>query len=111
MTRSRPARSERRATRCRASAPDRVPQPGARTRSAGQTRQDPGAEFLAAAAELGTRIIQIAMRYDRMSEFARLADEGVLVVSVARTYTLDQIQEAAKLSQSCRPGGKLMLVL
>ncbi|WP_326686346.1 NADP-dependent oxidoreductase [Streptomyces sp. NBC_01795] len=65
----------------------------------------------AAAAELGTRITQIEMRYDRMSEFARLADEGVLVVSVARTYTLDQIQEAAKLSQSRRPGGKLMLIL
>ncbi|MGW4236965.1 NADP-dependent oxidoreductase [Streptomyces sp. NPDC004749] len=65
----------------------------------------------AAAADLGTRITQIEMRYDRMSEFARLAGEGVLVVSVARTYTLDQIQEAAKLSQSRRPGGKLMLVL
>jgi NADPH:quinone reductase-like Zn-dependent oxidoreductase len=65
----------------------------------------------AAAAELGTRITRIEMRYDRMSEFARLADEGILVVSVARTYTLDQIQEAAKLSQSRRPGGKLMLVL
>ncbi|MFI8817688.1 zinc-binding dehydrogenase [Streptomyces sp. NPDC055082] len=65
----------------------------------------------AAAAELGTRITQIEMRYVRMSEFARLADEGILVVSVARTYTLDQIQEAAKLSQSRRPGGKLMLVL
>ncbi|QEU89916.1 NADP-dependent oxidoreductase [Streptomyces kanamyceticus] len=65
----------------------------------------------AAAAELGTRITQIEMRYDRMGEFARLAAEGVLVVSVARTYTLDQIQEAAQLSQSRRPGGKLMLVL
>ncbi|MEU9604695.1 NADP-dependent oxidoreductase [Streptomyces sp. NPDC048057] len=65
----------------------------------------------AAAAELGTRITQIEMRYDRMSEFARLAGEGVLVVSVARTYPLDQIQEAATLSQSRRPGGKLMLVL
>lgn len=65
----------------------------------------------AAAAELGTRITQIEMRYDRMSEFAQLAGEGVLAVSVARTYTLDQIQEAAELSQSRRPGGKLMLVL
>ncbi|MFE6027524.1 NADP-dependent oxidoreductase [Streptomyces niveus] len=65
----------------------------------------------AAAAELGTRITQIEMRYDRMSEFARLAGEGVLAVSVARTYTLDQIEEAAELSQSRRPGGKLMLVL
>ncbi|MFD7291487.1 NADP-dependent oxidoreductase [Streptomyces sp. NPDC059863] len=65
----------------------------------------------AAAAELGTRTTQIEMRYDLIGEFARLAGEGVLVVSVARTYTLDQIQEAAKLSQSRRPGGKLMLVL
>lgn len=65
----------------------------------------------AAAADLGTRITQIEMRYDLMDEFARLAGEGVLAVSVARTYTLDQIQEAATLSQSRRPGGKLMLVL
>lgn len=46
-----------------------------------------------------------------MDEFARLAGEGILVVAVARTYTLDQIQEAAELSQSRRPGGKLILVL
>lgn len=65
----------------------------------------------AAAAELGARIAQIEMRYDRLDEFARLAGEGVLAVSVARTYTLDQIHEAAKLSQSRRPGGKLTLVL
>ncbi|WP_220447555.1 alcohol dehydrogenase catalytic domain-containing protein [Nonomuraea diastatica] len=65
----------------------------------------------AAAAELGARITHIDMRYDLMGEFARLAGEGVLVVSVARTYTLGQIQEAAELSQSRRPGGKLMLVL
>ncbi|ONI81690.1 alanine dehydrogenase [Actinosynnema sp. ALI-1.44] len=65
----------------------------------------------AAAAELGTRITQIEMRYDLLDEFARLAGEGVLAVSVARTYTLDRIHEAAQLSQSRRPGGKLMLVL
>ncbi|WP_438452845.1 NADP-dependent oxidoreductase [Streptomyces asiaticus] len=65
----------------------------------------------AAAAELGTRITQIDLRYDRMDEFARLAGEGVLAVSVARTYTLDQIKEAAELSQSRRSGGKLILVL
>ncbi|MEV7425721.1 zinc-binding dehydrogenase [Streptomyces sp. NPDC091212] len=64
----------------------------------------------AAAAELGARITT-EIRYDLMGEFARLAGEGVLAVSVARTYTLDQIQEAAKLSQSRRPGGKVMLVL
>ncbi|QFU89663.1 NADP-dependent oxidoreductase [Amycolatopsis sp. YIM 10] len=65
----------------------------------------------AAAAELGARVTQIEMRYDRLDEFARLAGEGVLAVSIARDYTLDQIHEAAKLSQSRRPGGKLMLVL
>ncbi|MEV8117317.1 NADP-dependent oxidoreductase [Streptomyces xiamenensis] len=64
----------------------------------------------AAAAELGTRVTRIDMRYDLMDEFARLAGEGVLVVPVARTYTLDQIQEAAGLSRSRRPGGKLILV-
>ena len=46
-----------------------------------------------------------------MGDIARLAGEGVLAASVARTYALDQIQEAAKLSRSRRPGGKLMLVL
>ncbi|MEU4541118.1 hypothetical protein AB0G15_40420 [Streptosporangium sp. NPDC023825] len=73
----------------------------------------------AAAAELGAGVTHIEMRYDRMDEFARLAGEGVLVVSVARAYPLDRIQEAAKLSRSRRPagpaarrpGGKLMLVL
>ncbi|MYV99598.1 NADP-dependent oxidoreductase, partial [Streptomyces sp. SID3343] len=64
----------------------------------------------AAAADLGVRITT-EMRYDRMDEFARLAGEGVLVVPVARTYTLDRIEEAAELSRSGRPGGKLMLVL
>ncbi|WEH30223.1 NADP-dependent oxidoreductase [Streptomyces sp. AM 3-1-1] len=64
----------------------------------------------AAAAELGVRITT-EMRYDQMNEFAKLAGEGILVVPVARTYRLDQIQEAAELSQSRRPGGKLMLVL
>ncbi|PRX96666.1 NADP-dependent oxidoreductase [Allonocardiopsis opalescens] len=64
----------------------------------------------AAAAELGARITT-EIRYDQLGEFARLAGEGVLAVSVARTYTLDQIREAAKLSQSRRPGGKLLLVL
>ncbi|MEV0251646.1 NADP-dependent oxidoreductase [Nocardia sp. NPDC050712] len=65
----------------------------------------------AAAAELGARTTHIEMRYDRLDEFARLAGEGVLAVSVARTYTLDQIHEAAELSRSRRPGGKLTLVL
>ncbi|WP_327138790.1 NADP-dependent oxidoreductase [Nocardia sp. NBC_01327] len=64
----------------------------------------------AAAADLGVRITT-EMRYDRMDEFARLADDGILVVPIARTYTLDQIQKAAKLSQSRRPGGKLVLVM
>lgn len=64
----------------------------------------------AAAADLGVRITT-EMRYDGMDEFARLAGDGILVVPIARTYTLDQIQKAAELSQSRRPGGKLVLVL
>jgi NADPH:quinone reductase-like Zn-dependent oxidoreductase len=64
----------------------------------------------AAAAELGVRITQIEMRYDLMDTFARLAGEGVLTVTVARSYPLDRIQEAAELSRSRRPGGKLVLL-
>ncbi|MFD3525151.1 NADP-dependent oxidoreductase [Streptomyces sp. NPDC058653] len=64
----------------------------------------------AAAAELGARITRIEMRFDRMGEFARLAGEGILAVSVARTYALGEIHEAARLSKSGRPGGKLLLV-
>ncbi|MEU6124792.1 zinc-binding dehydrogenase [Streptomyces sp. NPDC047123] len=64
----------------------------------------------AAAAEPGVRITT-EIRYDRMNEFAGLAGEGVLAVPVARTYTLDRIQEAAELSRSRRPGGRLVLVL
>ncbi|GAA3869700.1 NADP-dependent oxidoreductase [Streptomyces sedi] len=63
----------------------------------------------AAAAELGARITA-EIRYDQMHEFARLAGEGVLAVPVARTYPFDQVQEAAGLSRSRRPGGKLILV-
>ncbi|MGW5733189.1 MULTISPECIES: zinc-binding dehydrogenase [Streptomyces] len=64
----------------------------------------------AAAAEPGVHITT-EIRHDQMNEFARLAGEGILVVPVARTYALDQIQKAAELSQSRRPGGKLLLVL
>lgn len=64
----------------------------------------------AAAARLGVRITT-EHRYDRLEEFAGLAGEGVMVVPVARTYTLGQIQEAAELSRSRHPGGKLILVL
>ncbi|MBE1493846.1 NADPH:quinone reductase-like Zn-dependent oxidoreductase [Amycolatopsis lexingtonensis] len=64
----------------------------------------------AAAGELGTRITRIAMRYDRLGEFARLAGEGVLAVPVAGAYPLDRVREVAKLSRSRQPGGKLVLV-
>ncbi len=63
----------------------------------------------AGAAELGTRITT-EIRHDLMGEIARLAAEGVLVVSIARTYPLDQIHEAARLSQSRQAGGKLVVV-
>ncbi|ASF09107.1 putative oxidoreductase [Nocardia brasiliensis NBRC 14402] len=64
----------------------------------------------AAAAELGVRITT-EIRYDRMDEFARLAGDGILSVPIARTYPLSQIQDAAELSRSRHPGGKLVLIL
>lgn len=63
----------------------------------------------AAAAELGARV-STEMGHGPLDEFARLAAEGILVVTIAATYPLDQIQEAATLSQSRRPGGKLLLI-
>ncbi|SOD61560.1 NADPH:quinone reductase [Streptomyces zhaozhouensis] len=63
----------------------------------------------AAAAELGARTTT-EIRYDQMHEFARLAGEGVLLIPVAHAYPLDQVREAAELSRSRRPGGKLLLV-
>lgn len=64
----------------------------------------------AAAAELGVRITT-EMRYEHMATFARLAGEGVLTVPVSQTFTLDQVRDAAQISQGRRSGGKLMLVL
>jgi NADPH:quinone reductase-like Zn-dependent oxidoreductase len=64
----------------------------------------------AAAAELGTRATRIDMRFDRLDEIAGLAGSGVLTVTIARTFTLEAIQEAAGLSRSGRPGGKLILL-
>ncbi|WP_431919213.1 NADP-dependent oxidoreductase [Micromonospora wenchangensis] len=64
----------------------------------------------AAAAELGTRSTYIDMRYDLLDEIARLAGSGVLTVTIARTFTLDAVREAADLSCSGRPGGKLVLL-
>jgi NADPH:quinone reductase-like Zn-dependent oxidoreductase len=64
----------------------------------------------AAAAQLGTRTTQIDMRFDLLDEVARLAGSGVLTVTIARTFPLDAIQEAAELSRSGRPGGKLVLL-
>jgi NADPH:quinone reductase-like Zn-dependent oxidoreductase len=48
--------------------------------------------------------------FDRLDGVDRLAADGVLSVSIARTFPLDGIQEAAALSRSGRPGGKLILV-
>ena len=63
-----------------------------------------------ARSKLGTRTTQIDMRYDLLDEIARLADSGALTVTIARTFTFEAIQEAAELSRSGRPGGKLILL-
>ncbi len=64
----------------------------------------------AGAAELGVLATRIEMHHGLLGEFARLAGEGVLTVTVARTYPLEEIRQAAELSQSRQPGGKLVLV-
>ena len=64
----------------------------------------------AGAAELGTRATYIDMRFDLLDEIARLAGSGVLTVTIARTFALEAIQEAAELSRSGQPGGKLILI-
>ncbi|GAA1284651.1 NADP-dependent oxidoreductase [Saccharothrix xinjiangensis] len=64
----------------------------------------------AAATDLGARSTRIELRYDRLGEFARLAAEGVLAVTVAGAYAFDRVREAAELSRSRRSGGKLVLV-
>ncbi|WP_305788288.1 zinc-binding dehydrogenase [Symbioplanes lichenis] len=61
----------------------------------------------AAAATLGTRI---DLRYDSLNDIARLAGAGVLTVMIARTHPLEAVREAAALSRSGHPGGKLLLL-
>lgn len=61
---------------------------------------------------IGKRIAQLVKRIEgnlNLPLLARLAGIGILVVPRARTYAFDRILEAAELSRSRRPGGKLVL--
>ncbi|MEU0797628.1 NADP-dependent oxidoreductase [Amycolatopsis sp. NPDC005961] len=68
---------------------------------------------LAAARESGARDAftegPLAHRYEVIGECARLAAEGRFGIPVARVIPLDGWREAIELSQSQRPGGKLVL--
>jgi NADPH:quinone reductase-like Zn-dependent oxidoreductase len=67
----------------------------------------------AAAGELGVRAAfgdsEPVPRYDVLGTYAREASEGRFTVPVARTFPLDGWQAAAKLSQSAKAHGKLVL--
>jgi NADPH:quinone reductase-like Zn-dependent oxidoreductase len=67
----------------------------------------------AAAKELGVRDSfgeGGTLRYDMLAEFARWATEGRLDVPIARTFALDEWDEARDISQSGQARGKLVLV-
>ena len=68
---------------------------------------------LAAARELGARDAfsegPPQHRYDVIGECARLAAEGRFGIPVARVFPLADWREAVELSQSQRPGGKIVL--
>ena len=53
----------------------------------------------------------VFVRPDRghLDQLARLADEGQLTVTVARTFDLDKIADAHRLSQEGHPGGKIVV--
>jgi NADPH:quinone reductase-like Zn-dependent oxidoreductase len=67
----------------------------------------------ATAKELGVRDgfgEDTTLRYDMLDEFARWAVEGRLVVPIARTFALDEWDQAREISQSWHARGKLVLL-
>lgn len=48
---------------------------------------------------------------DVLGDVARLAAQGRVTVPVARTFALEEFQEALDLSASTRAGGKLLFLL
>ncbi|MBM7086460.1 zinc-binding dehydrogenase [Micromonospora humidisoli] len=99
---------------CRADRPGRASPSGSALPATIDLTGDPdrvltSSDFVAAA-ELGTRSTYIGMRYDLLDKIARLAGSGLLTVTIARTFTLDAVREAADLSCSGRPVGKIVLL-
>ena len=67
----------------------------------------------ATAATLGIRHTfgeDATLRYDMLGEFARWAAEGRLTVPIARTFPLDEWDQARAISQGGQPRGKLVLL-
>ncbi|QBR91026.1 NADP-dependent oxidoreductase [Nocardioides euryhalodurans] len=56
---------------------------------------------------LGGRYVFVRPERDHLDELGRLADEGRLRVTLARTFDLDEIADAHLLSQEGHPGGKI----
>ena len=52
----------------------------------------------------------LVVRYDALAPFAQLAAEGRFTVPIARTFRLEDWQEALELSQTKRAHGKLLLL-
>lgn len=56
---------------------------------------------------LGGRYVFVRPDRDHLDSLAALVDEGRLRVTVARTFGLDEIAEAHRLSEEGHPGGKI----
>ncbi|MHB1569329.1 MAG: zinc-binding dehydrogenase, partial [Solirubrobacteraceae bacterium] len=46
-----------------------------------------------------------------LSEVAKLIDQGRFTLPVARTFAIEQIADAHRLSQSGHPGGKVVVTV
>lgn len=51
-----------------------------------------------------------SLRYDVLEHYAKLAAEGRFSIPIARTFALEDWQEAAEISMDKRAHGKLMLL-
>jgi NADPH:quinone reductase-like Zn-dependent oxidoreductase len=79
----------------------------------GDTRRVLTVVDFAAAKELGVRDgsdEDRTLRYDMLAAFAQWAAEGRLVVPIARTFALDEWDQAREVSQGWQARGKLVLL-
>ncbi|MDZ5661334.1 NADP-dependent oxidoreductase [Nocardioides sp. zg-1308] len=67
---------------------------------------DPGA-----VAEIGGRYLFVRPDRDGLDALAALVEQGQLRVTVARTFPLDEIADAHRLSEEGSPGGKIVVTV